>query len=300
MQTQSTVAQTLACNICEAETPASRCERAWVRCNLRKFRDERFEMWRCPSCRSIHAAQEVDLPHYYAGYPILDIPDQWLLRLLYGNYLRRLRAAGLPKHAKILDYGCGSGTLIRYLRSRGYTQAVGYDAYHKDFTDRRPLEERYDCIISQDVIEHVDSPRSLLQEFDRLTTPDALIAIGTPDALAIDLQQHEAFVHALHAPFHRHILAHTALRERATELGWRVVKYYPTMYRNTLIPMENTRFGLHYMQSFDDCLDLLNDLPRPPLGFFLQPATIFYAFFGYFFDRHTDVMFTFRKGERAS
>jgi 2-polyprenyl-3-methyl-5-hydroxy-6-metoxy-1,4-benzoquinol methylase len=287
--------QTVVCTICHKLTPWDECERAWVHCNIRKFRHERFEVWRCPGCQSIHAAQEVDLPHYYAGYPILDIPDSQRLRLIFGNMERRLRAAGLRKDHRILDYGCGSGRLLKYLISRGYTQASGYDAYSQAYVDRAALAQQYDCIITQDVIEHVDSPAEFLRELDKLAAPGALVAIGTPDALGIDLKDPDASIHALHAPYHRHILAHTVLEELARALGWDVCRYYSTMYTNTLVPAENPRFGQHYLRHNGDCLDLLIEPPRLRARWLLDPATYFFMFFGYFFDRHTDIMFTFKK-----
>jgi 2-polyprenyl-3-methyl-5-hydroxy-6-metoxy-1,4-benzoquinol methylase len=263
---------------------------------VRKFRDERFEVWRCPACRSIHAYQPVDLAHYYAAYPSLKEDVQWRLDPMYKSLLKRLIAVGLDKSHRILDYGCGSGALVRFLRRQGYAQTYGYDAYSSEFADEAVLSTRYDCVISQDVIEHVDSPLALLAEFDRLTEPRALIAIGTPDADAIDLNDPEDYVHTLHVPYHRHILTSTVLRERAQALGWRVASYYATMYGNTLLPAQNPRFGLHYLRCHEDCLDLITEPVRPSARWIFHPGTLFYMFFGYFFDRHTDIMFTFQKG----
>jgi 2-polyprenyl-3-methyl-5-hydroxy-6-metoxy-1,4-benzoquinol methylase len=284
----------LTCNVCETATAATACETARVRSNVRKFRNEQFEVWRCPACRSIHARDAVDLAHYYASYPTFPREIERRLRHPYGNMLKRLVRSGLSKEHRILDYGCGSGALVRFLRSHGYEQTSGYDAYTAEFADRGVLEHAYDCVVSQDVIEHVDSPRALLGEFDRLTVPGAMIAIGTPDAAALDLSKPEDFVHALHAPYHRHILTRDALQKQAEARGWQVDRYYSTMYGNTLIPGENPRAGLHYLRCHDDCLDLLTEPVR--FGWrLLSPETPFYMLFGYFFDRHTDVMFVFRK-----
>jgi hypothetical protein len=118
--------------------------------------------------------------------------------------------------------------------------------------------------------------------------------IGTPDASAIDLGDPEDFVHALHAPYHRHIVASAALGKAAEEAGFLVERFYSTMYANTLVPGQNPRFGLHYLRCHDDCLDLLMEPPKLGRRLF-TPAAAFFMFFGYFFDRHTDVMFALRK-----
>jgi 2-polyprenyl-3-methyl-5-hydroxy-6-metoxy-1,4-benzoquinol methylase len=288
------VSDEVSCNVCDERSQLAACERASVRSNVRRFRAERFALWRCPQCRTIHARDSVDLAHYYASYPSFPESVDGRLQPAYANLLGRLTAAGLQEQHRILDYGCGSGAFLRFLHARGYQLARGYDAYAAAFADPGALQARYDCVISQDVIEHVDDPRALLRRFDQLALPGGLIAIGTPDAAAVDLRDPEEYVHTLHAPYHRHILASSALRAHAEALGWKLVRYYPTMYGNTLIPGENPRFGLHYLRCHDDCLDLLTEPIRWDSWRLYTPLTAFYVLFGYFFDRHTDVMFTFR------
>ena len=281
------------CNLCD-RVRAADAEQALVRCNVRRFRDEQFEVWRCAGCGSIHAAQEVDLDHYYAGYPVHAGELNWMLEITYGNLLKRLVRSGLRKEHRILDYGCGMGLLVQYLRKRGYEQVVGYDPYGKAYADASVLSDRYDCVVSQDVIEHVPDPRELLRQFSELTRPDGIVAVGTPDASAIDLSAPEDYVHVLHQPYHRHILSHEVLCSSAEALGLRLDRYYDTMYNNTLFPSMNPRFVLHYVRAHDDCFDLVVEPPRMSLKL-CGPATPFFMLFGYFFDRHTDIMAVFRK-----
>jgi 2-polyprenyl-3-methyl-5-hydroxy-6-metoxy-1,4-benzoquinol methylase len=282
------------CVVCGAARSGD-AERAAVRSNVRAFRDERFGVWRCMQCRSIHAEQEVDLAHYYQGYPVFAGRLDWKLYVVYAGMLRRLRRAGLKKQHRILDYGGGGGLLVQFLRERGYTHAVGYDRYAPGHDDPRLLQQRYDCIVSQDVIEHVDDPLALLAEFDRMAEPGAIISIGTPDAAALDLHHAEDFVHALHLPYHRHILSAAALQRAGKDRGWELLRYYDTMYNNTLCPTMNPRFVLHYIRSHDDVFDLVAETPRVSWKLLLSPLTPFFAFLGYFFDRHTDVQALFRK-----
>lgn len=266
-----------------------------MRSNVRRFQHEKFRVWRCSGCHSIHAADEVDLDHYYRGYPIFSAELDFKLEVVLGNLLRRLHRAGLRPEHSVLDYGCGSGAFVKYLRQKGQARVEGYDAFAEAFRDPRVLEARYDCVVSQDVIEHVDDPLALLRRFDALLEPAGLIAIGTPDAAAIDLGDADDFVHTLHQPYHRHILAAAALESAAKQLGWSVERYYSTMYINTLFPTLNPRFVLHYVRCHDDSFDLITEPPRADSLRLWSPLTLFYALFGYFFDRHTDIMFVFRK-----
>ncbi|MET0593595.1 MAG: class I SAM-dependent methyltransferase [Polyangiaceae bacterium] len=283
------------CNICDPKgLPIADPEIAEVRPNIRRLQNERFHVWRCPKCNSIHAEEEVDLDFYYRDYPFLALAMDWRVRAMYASQLGRLKAAGLKRDARILDYGCGAGKFVEYLRSCGYTQAMGYDAYSTtEFGNPAVLEKKYDCIISQDVIEHVPSPWELLHTFEKLVEPGAIIAIGTPEAGAIDLKRTDDFIHPLHQPFHRHILSKEALIGSAEKLGWKLSRYYPTMYANTMVPFINSRFVFHFMKCGDDTIDVVFgpiDLKNPKL-WTLQ--TLYYGLFGYFHAPHTDVMAVF-------
>jgi 2-polyprenyl-3-methyl-5-hydroxy-6-metoxy-1,4-benzoquinol methylase len=278
------------CNICEpGGVHVAEAETASVKPNIRRREQERFDVWRCPHCRSIHAREEVDLDAYYQDYPFLSVKMDWRSRAMYDNQLARLKRAGLSRAARILDYGCGSGNFVRYLKSRGYVQTTGYDAYSPEFGDTAVLEQRYDCIVSQDVIEHVAAPWELLRTFASLTQPGAIVAIGTPDADALDLTRADAFKHTLHQPFHRHILSAQALLDAGEKLGWRLSRFYPTMYANTLVPFINSRFGFHFMRCGDDTIDVLFsaiDFKNPKLW---TLTTLYYGLFGYFHAPRTDV-----------
>lgn len=285
-----------ACVICGTER-ATDAETTSVRSNVRAFRNEQFLVWRCTQCKSIHAQDEVDLAHYYAGYPVFDAALDWKLRTVYGSMHKRLQAAGLKPSDKVLDYGCGKGVLVQFLREQGY-DASGYDRYAEGFNDRSVLEQKYDCIVAQDLIEHVESPHALLAELHGMTKPGGIVSIGTPDAAALDLKDPEDFVHALHLPYHRHILSMTALEQAGAQRGFEVRSRFDTMYNNTLVPTMNPRFVLHYVRCRDDVFDLVVE----PIAFtwkMLSPATPFFIFLGYFFDRHTDIQVIFRNPEAA-
>ncbi len=292
--TMAPMADRNVCNLC-ADPGSLRddSETAMVRSNVRAFRDESFAVWRCSRCRSIHARDEVDLPHYYADYPFHRQTLDWMLRVAYRNVLRRLKRAGLKRSHKILDYGCGSGLLTKFLQTEGYTHAAGYDAYGESFSNPVILEQTYDFVHAQDVVEHVDDPRELMRTFAALTKPGGTVVIGTPNAEAIDLARPQDFVHTLHQPYHTHIFSKRALLDAARALGWTLERYYPAQYTNTLTPCVNLRFGIHYGRCFDDTIDLAFDGIRVNRKL-LSPRSLFYAMFGYFLCPETDIMAVFR------
>jgi SAM-dependent methyltransferase len=202
----------------------------------------------------------------------------------------------LKRSHRILDYGCGSGVFVQYLRRRGYARAVGYDLYAPSHRDPALLDATYDCIVSQDVIEHVEDPLALLRLFDRIAAPGAIVSIGTPNAEAIDLDRPDDFVHTLHQPYHQCILSKGALLTAGQSLGWRLDRYYPKQYSNLLLPGLNQRFFLQYVKCFDDTMDVVFERPSFKWAL-LSPRMLLLAFFGWFFSFELDVMALFRRPE---
>ena len=146
----------LICNVCH--TPGSFDEAEEVEvvpCNVRAFDADLFTVWRCPNCSSLHCKEDVDLPRYYARYPVQQHALDLWARVAYRNYLSRLRRAGLLPGARVLDFGCGPGLLVQFLRESGY-QTQGYDAYAPAFADTSVLDHQYDFVVAQDVLEHAE------------------------------------------------------------------------------------------------------------------------------------------------
>ncbi len=248
-----------ACVVCGAV--AAPAEVATVPSNVRAFAAEVFALWRCARCRSIHARDQVDLDRYYRDYPFARARPSRITRYFHGRLWRRVRAAGARASDRILDYGCGRGLLVAELRRRG-VDACGYDAYDPEFSDRAVLAGRYDAVIAQDVIEHVADPIALLTELGALVRPGGLVAIGTPDAAAIDLTRLDRWRHTLHQPYHRHLVAHPALVAAALARGWRVVRHDRRPYTNTWVPTLNQPYLLRYLRAVDDTLDVAFEPPR--------------------------------------
>jgi len=261
---------------------------------VRKFHSEKFTVWRCRLCGSLHSKEEIDSANYYHYYPFKEQKlDPWTW-VAYGNRLRRLIREGVNQEHEILDYGCGSGLFVSFLHKKGYKKAVGYDPYVRDFADEKILGKTYETIVAQDVIEHVDDPRTFLMLLSQRLRPGGILCIGTPNAQCIDLFQPEKFALPLHQPYHRHVLSEDTLVRLGLDLGLRVGKIYHRYYFDTLFPLANSRFLQSYVRRAGNVIDAAFEKPKISM-ILTSPRLLFYALFGYFFPPKTEAMVFFRQ-----
>ncbi|MGZ4846733.1 MAG: class I SAM-dependent methyltransferase [Halobacteriota archaeon] len=276
------------CGTGTAERPA--IESAQVRCNAREFGAEMFTVWRCVQCGSLHALEPIDADYYYRDYPIKLQMYDFFTKAKLRKRLGILKRAGLHRGNTLLDYGCGSGHFVRYAREHG-VHAEGYDPYSEGFEDTSVLDRRYDFVTAQDVLEHVDDPRALVDDLRSYAAPGGSIAIGTPNADAIDLHNPLDQVWLLHQPYHRHIPSVAELQRLASEGGWRVVEFRKDSYTDTRVPFVNLAFLCRLCKSAGGFLDSLADPVSSQLRHMLtHPSLIFWGLFGSFFSRKNEMV----------
>lgn len=252
-----------------------------IRCNVRRYRDRKFMVWRCAGCGSLHCEKVDNLDAYYAEYPIRNQTLDYFTRSWYGVVLRRLVQAGISKNDLILDYGCNRGLFIDFMVENGYGRCAGYDPYVERFSSETVLEQRYDWIISLDVIEHDSDPRAFLTRLAGLLRPGGRLCIETPNADGIELANVEEFVHAVHVPYHVHILSERALLDLSREQQLEHVATYLRWYMDSWQPGTARRLFESLMRYAGNDLDVGYEPPR--LGLFLRhPSLFLYLFFGYF------------------
>src|SRR5512142_2641976 len=122
------MAECVQCNLCDDPGTLARAPEAGaVPCNVREFSKDLFTLWRCTGCGSLHCAEDADLERYYAHYPLKLQQLGFNDRIGYRNRLRLIRAQGLSSSASILDYGCGAGLFVEFLRGQGLENVTGYD-----------------------------------------------------------------------------------------------------------------------------------------------------------------------------
>ena len=136
---------------------------------------------------------------------------------------------------------------VLFLQQCGY-KAFGYDPYVEKYSDKKVLENRYDIVTSYEALEHANQPVEFFEQIAHCVRQGSLIAIETPNADEIDLQDPVKFALELHQPYHRHILSEKSLINLGLKRGLEVVKIYHRFYFDTLYPMVNTRLLKSYVR----------------------------------------------------
>ena len=289
------------CNLCEhpgtlAGASEAGVEVGAVACNVREFSNDQFTLWRCTGCGSLHCAEDADLDRYYARYPLKKQNLSFNDRIGYRNRLKLIQAQGLSRSARILDYGCGAGLFVEFLREQGIENAMGYDPFVPTYSDPSALDEQYDAVVSYDVIEHSDEPREFLQSLVRLIKPGGLLVIGTPNAENVSVKR--IGDPSLHVPYHRHILSERALLALGREAGCEPAQVYERSFYDSLYPTVNSRFMWRYIQKTGGLLDAAVEPPRTGLVL-RSPDLLFFAFFGYFFPLGDNLVVSFRTSSQV-
>jgi 2-polyprenyl-3-methyl-5-hydroxy-6-metoxy-1,4-benzoquinol methylase len=270
----------LRCPLCSEITPDDLAETTQVRSNVRKWAHETFKVWRCRKCRSIHQADDPDLVKYYQDYPFSRRTlDGWTRKALK-LYFAPLEARGLNSASRILDFGCGSGVVVDYLKERGFHGVVGYDPFSVAYADASVLERPYDFVIAQDVIEHDPDPLALMSKLYRLLRPGGILILGTPRAEGIDLTRLEEGIHSLHAPFHLHIFSEQQMRSSLQKAGFELLELNARHSMDTAVPFLNWNFLKAYFMSRDNTIDVAFDPPNL-MSIVLSPSLLTKGLFGY-------------------
>jgi SAM-dependent methyltransferase len=283
------------CQICDhqSEPPQPR-ELGSIRGNTARFMNSTCHLWQCPQCQTIHNVDPVDFADIYSDYP-LNQPrkaDVFSLKTM-GNLLRRLERAGIKKNAAILDFGCGNGMFVAYLHKRGYENVTGYDPYVVEFA-REPDEQTYDCVVANDVIEHIPLPGDTFRGLVKLLKPGGILYIGMPEPAGVAMDDLESHMMRLHQPFHRVIFTAEALKALGEEEGLELLESYRRSYLDTLAPFANYRFLDEFNRAVGYNMDKALD-PSSARIMLRKPRLWFFALFGYWFPTACEPAMVMRK-----
>ncbi len=147
----------------------------------------------------------------------------------------------LPRYARILDAGCGSGRTLDLLADHGSVAGLdaspqaaalardrGHDEVHAGRLEVLPWEDgAFDLVTCLDVVEHTPDDRAALRELRRVTRPGGWALLTVP-AYPVLWSAHDVVNE------HERRYTRRGLRAAAYQAGWRVER--ETGFNALLLP----------------------------------------------------------------
>lgn len=103
-----------------------------------------------------------------------------------------------PRGGRLLDVGCGTGSLYAHVKDyvdeyagadvvhyKGWPSELRFHSVNLDSQSVDLPDGAADVVVSAETIEHVENPRALMRELMRLTKPGGLLIVTTPNNLSL-------------------------------------------------------------------------------------------------------------------
>jgi SAM-dependent methyltransferase len=231
---------------------------------------ESFQLTKCKTCHLVRTEpvlSDSELEQYYSPPYYGDGKKKFIgftETLTYFFNYRRARSIfshinSVQKHPenyvnKILDIGCGRGTLLKILKRMG-CECYGFERvefpgdgpdrdihfYSGKLTDISFVESFFDAVVIWHVLEHVDDPILTIQETARILRPGGILAVAVPNFGSFQAGIfRESWFH-LDLPRHRHHFAPDTLLSCLSKNGFGIIGQHT-------FSIEQNPFG--FIQSF--------------------------------------------------
>ena len=190
--------------------------------------------YRCPHCEG-YFHDEGPPPVYEESY-FAEVERPSALGRALGKAMevflwtrkRSIKGVLCNRDGLILDYGCGNGKLVRYLRKNGLN-AEGFDpslaAVALAQKDGLPVyhalpEKKYDLIMFWHSLEHTDTPLEDLRRVASHLKPDGRLLIAVPNGDSLEALVVGKKWLCYDWPFHRVHFTPRAMKEMLRQIGF--------------------------------------------------------------------------------
>jgi len=181
----------------------------------------------------------------------------------------------------VLDVGCGSGSLLSYLKKTGFEKLTGIDPYLSEDTimddfsllkkEIFDLKDKFHLIMFHHSFEHMENPNKVFETLNLILEDDGLIVIRIPVVDSFAWRKYGTSWFALDAP--RHLFLHSvkSVNYLAEKYGFYIEKimydstwqqfYFSESYqRNIPLNGQFNEFTKKDIKNFQNHADILNKM----------------------------------------
>lgn len=184
---------------------------------------------------------------YRKGWETLELmlwPLAWFSRKLHQPlksltaYRRWVKKSILRQQPKLMDFGCGHGTLALELRRRDELDIIGLDPFsptedphilRKNLSAAHFPDNFFDGIITIETMEHITDILPTFHELQRILKPGGVLFVQTRRLEDADYQkQHEKWFYLEDPKTHVSIYSELAMRKISEKTGFSRVQFRGT------------------------------------------------------------------------
>jgi SAM-dependent methyltransferase len=191
-------------------------------------------VFRCQSCGTLYSARaEIDYNGYY-DESNLTVPSFVHDRLdeIFG------RLNGYRRNNRLLDIGCGNGSLLEAARRAGwqaeglevsapaaeFVRAQGFKVFKGQLEDASYPDDHFDIVTASELIEHVFDPLNMLTRVARIMRPGGLFWATTPNARSFSSRVLGVKWSTVCPPEHLQLFSTSGIRKLTEKAGFRNVR----------------------------------------------------------------------------
>lgn len=191
-------------------------------------------VYRCHECGTLYSERSaIDYDGYYDEFN-LTVPDFINQRL--DEVFERLKI--YRKTNRLLDIGCGAGSLLSAARRAGwnaegleisqsaaeYVRAQGFDVFLGDISSAPFPADHFDVVTASELIEHVADPLATLEQTARILRPAGLLWATTPNARSFSSRMLGVRWSTVWPPEHLQLFSVRGIRKLVERSGFRRVR----------------------------------------------------------------------------
>ena len=147
----------------------------------------------------------------------------------------------VPPKASLLDYGCGTGAFLNFVRTKGH-QVYGLEpneqasavAQSKEIPLNASLdsipEASLDCISLWHVLEHISDPAALLNQLQAKLKPDGILVVALPNFDSWDAKHYQEFWAAWDVPRHLWHFSKKGFEDWSSAQGYTTLANFPLWF----------------------------------------------------------------------